>query len=417
MSDDDGGYAWATELGEGALKDAGVSLLGYGLSSLGVGFPNATDDAIGRLQSELNKIENQIVHLQNEMDSVLTAIDRSEYDTRAQSLDSIMDSISNISGNLHDALCISQNSSTPPRLADLTNPAKAADKAEIIRQIEAANLVTQLSVIHDGVMGPADGISLYQLLNTLILAKHRFISHADCLMLQNQMDYYQNAQYTQLWLVVEYYRAKGSTDLIDRAMETIRGNVYNELLQFGVTPQIVEGTVVDSKGKLLYYVADNPYVDFASTGDALFQIDALNLPLPGQWRLPTVAELLGDENTVGLFKGYDSSDGTPPQWLTKHGFPKDMTGIHFWTSTQIPAPDPNDYQVGTGEDCHVDTGAYLDAYYAWQAAGPPQYCVDSSNLNCFAVSKPDQAHVVAVQTLDAAHSVPLFNNGNTLSNT
>lgn len=130
-------------------------------------------------------------------------------------------------GNLHDTLCVSPNSPNPPRLADLINPAKAADKAEIIRQIEAANLVTQLSVIHDGVMGPSGGMSLYQVLNNLILDKHRFISHADCLMLQNQMNYYQNAQYTQLWLVVEYYRAKGATDLIDHAMETIKGNVYN----------------------------------------------------------------------------------------------------------------------------------------------------------------------------------------------
>lgn len=411
MSENDGGYAWATELGEGALKDAGVSLLGYGLSSLGIGFPNATDDAISKLQTELNLIENQIVALQNEMTNVQTAVSRDEFDTGVRVLGSIMDSISTISSNLHDALCVSKDSPNPPGLADLTNPAKAADKTEIIRQIEAANLVTQLSFIHDSVMGPAGGISLYQLLNNLLIAKHRFISRADCLMIQNLLDYYQNAQYTQLWLVVEYYRAKGTTDFIEHAIKTVRGNVYNEQEQFGVTPQIVEGTVVDPNSKLMFYVADNPYKDYDSARDFIFQLNVAMIGGQTGWRLPTVAELLGNDSTVGLFSGYDSKDGTPPQWLTKHGFPKDMTGIHFWTGDYIQPPNRSDYPNWwtSGEQYEADLAT-------WKTTDPSYFYVDSANLGYFEAQASAQAHVVAVLPVDAAHAAPLCTSDYTPSN-
>ncbi|MEA2786099.1 MAG: hypothetical protein QOF71_2203 [Candidatus Eremiobacteraeota bacterium] len=405
MGDSDDSFDWGTELGEGALKDAGVSLLGYGLSSLGVGFPNATDDAIGKLQSELNLIERQILSLKSEMDDVKTAIDRSEYDVRVAGLDSIMDSISDLSRDLHDALCISQGSPNTPRLADLINPLKLADKQEIMTGIETADLVNQLSVIHEGVTGSVNGVSLYQLLSNLIQAKHRFISPADCLMIKRQLDYYQNAQYTQLWLVVEYHRAKGATDFVQGAIDTMQGNVQQERSQFKPTP-MAEGTVVDQKSNLMLYMANCPYVDFDSAQDAISQMNSNSTGGKNDWRLPTVAELLGDDDTVGIFSQYDNSDGTPPQWLTQNGFPGDITGFHFWTSIQVPQPDPSEYETGEGEETVVSDAYYSD-YAKWANGGPPHYCVDSANLTYFRVDKPSPAHTVAVRNIQPSEKVPL----------
>lgn len=403
MSDDNDGYSWGTEIAEGALQNEAQSLLGYGLSSLGVGFPDPTDDAIAKLQSELNLIEKQINSLKSEMDDALTAIDRSEYDNRSEYLDGIMDAISDLSSKLHDALAGS-SSSNPPTLADLTNPSKLAEKTVIVTGIEAANLPNQLSVIHEGVTGHTNGVSLYQLLSNLIKDRHRFLTQRDCLAVQTQLNYYRNAQYTQLWLVVNYYRLKGATDFIQDAINTVQGNIGNEEHRFQTNTSIEEGTVVDQNSNLMLYVGGCPWVDFGSVQGIISQMNANWAGGANDWRLPTVAELLGDDNTVGLFSGYDSNDGSPVEWLTKHGFTNDMNGIHFWTSTQVPAPERRDF----GHYGQRSNEAYQEAYGKWQDGGPPQYCVDSANLNYFGVDQPNPAHVVAVRNILPFQKEPLF---------
>lgn len=118
-----------------------------------------------------------------------------------------------------------------------------------------------------------------------------------------------------------------------------------------------------------------------------------------------------DDNTVGLFSGYDSNDGTPPQWLTKHGFPKDMTGIHFWTSIPVPPPKRSDYA-----NDWEGTNTYEGDLQRWKQAGPQHFYVDSYNRTLAIAQDTAQAHVVAVQTIDAAHSEPLCTSDYTPSN-
>jgi hypothetical protein len=114
-----------------------------------------------------------------------------------------------------------------------------------------------------------------------------------------------------------------------------------------------------------------------------------------------VTEVLGSDNTKGILSGYDSNDGTPAQWLQKHGIPNDMTGIHFWTSTQVPAPNERDYLINAGTRvAHIDRKAY-ERDLDWWVVSNPYYCVDSSNRSYFRVDRPAQAHVVAVRNPQA----------------
>src|SRR5215210_3863186 len=114
MSDNDEtnlATSFAGEVAEGGLQNAATSLLGYGLSSLGLGFPDATSDALAALQSELNLIESQLVALKSEMDEVKTRIDQSEYDQRYTSLVPITDAVSDLTNQL--ALVVSQKAASP----------------------------------------------------------------------------------------------------------------------------------------------------------------------------------------------------------------------------------------------------------------------------------------------------------------
>jgi hypothetical protein len=204
--------------------------------------------------------------------------------------------------------------------------------------------------------------------------------------------------------VVEYYRAAGATDLIQGAIDTVQDNLRKEQSQFQLRPENpaypADNNVFDQKSTLMLYAGDCPYTDFNSAQDVISQMNSSWVGNRNDWRLPTLDELLGNDEIWGLFSEYNSNAGSPVQWLMVNGFPKDMTGIHFWTSTQVPPPDPNDsqYQYGQdGQDNPIPPERDYNAdLQAWQAGGPPTYCVDSSNLSQFGVNHSDQAHVVAV---------------------
>lgn len=375
----------------GAFGAVGSGLFGMALSGLGLGFPNSTDDALSALKSQLAMIESQLVDLQNEVDQVMTRVGVDEFDNRRQNLDSILDAISESSTNIKDAYTS----------GDITGGAASKTKSDIMNLINN-RLVGQLPVIHNAAAGDGDDLSLYTVLTQNLKGAHRFLSSDDSTKVKSLIDSLQSAQFVQFWLVAQYYRANGDTQsMITDATTLYQGNISEEKANFK-SNRIWEGVVADQVTGLMLFYGDCPYVDYNSAQTVL---SSMNQNFAGDvqgWRLPTVAELIGNDAGKGIFSGYDKNDGTPPQWLKKHGVPNDMTGVHFWTSIQVPPPNESDYLVNAGSrSAHIDRSAYQRDYDKWQAGGPPHYCVDSSNLNYFRVDEPAQAHVVAVRNPQA----------------
>ena len=392
MGDDTNLAEWgAGQIAGGAFGAVGSGLFGMALSGLGVGFPNSTDDALSALRSQLAMIESQLVDLKNEVDSVMNRVGVAEFDERRQTLDPILDAISESSTNIKDAVN-----------GNLTTAAATQTKSDIMASIRA-RLVDQLSVIHNAAAGDVSSLALYSLLTQNLKGAHRFLSADDSKAVKSLINSLQSAQFVQFWLVAQYYRANGDTQsMIDDASSLYQGNILEEKQNFQ-SNRIWEGVVADQVTGLMIYVGDCPYVDFNSTPGVLSTMNANFAGDVQGWRLPTVAELLGNDAGKGIFSDYDKNDGTPPQWLTKHGVPNDMTAVHFWTSTPVPAPDESDYLVDAGSRvAHIDRKAYERDLKNWQDGGnPPHYCVDSSNLNHFRVDQPSPAHVVAVRNPQA----------------
>ena len=76
----------AGQIAGGAFGALGSGLFGMALSGLGVGFPDATADAISALRSQLQMIETQIVGLKNEVADVMNRVGIAEADDRRQDL-------------------------------------------------------------------------------------------------------------------------------------------------------------------------------------------------------------------------------------------------------------------------------------------------------------------------------------------
>ena len=373
---------WGADLVEGGLQNAATSLLGYGLNSMGLGFPDATSGALAELQSELNLIETQLVALQGELNAVNVKIDQTDYGTRYGLMTEIVGNIDNLAQQL--ATVASEKAASPS-----TDYSAASGT---IKDSILADLVSNQSLISLNVLGPPGGQSIYELYSQLLKDSHRFLSAADSNAVQSLIDYYQSHQFTQLVLIVQYYHYIANSDgLVTDAINDYQAHIAAEA-KFQVTT-IPENVAIDQQSNLMIYLGDNPYVDHNTAVGTVEVSDMDGIAVLGfdDWRLPTLDELLS-----GVFSGYDSSGGTvtPPQWLVSHGFPKDITGIHFWTSTQVPPPNREEY----GRDVF----GYDRAQRAWEDNGGENqhYYVDSSNLGG-AAPIPDtaQAHVVAVRNI------------------
>jgi hypothetical protein len=388
MSDDTNLAGWGAEqIAGGAFGAVGSGLFGMALSGLSIGFPDSTDSELQEIQSQLTMIENQLVNLNQEVDDVMNRVGWDEQDTRRQNLDPIMVAISEASTYLNNALA--------GDLTSLTSSQAATDRQTIMGMIRP--LLDQLSVIHLAAVGDGDDTGLYDLLVQNLKGEHRFLSSADSNAVKSLMTNLQSAQFVQFSLVAQYYRANGdSQSMIDTAQSIYQSNITEERNNYQYN-KIWDGVVFDQVSGLEFYYGACPYVDYNSAQGVISQMNENYAGDAPGWRLPTIVELLGEGNTKGIFSGYNNNDGTPPQWLKKHGVPNDMTGIHFWTSNQVPPPVPTDFEVGRREHQAIDYDAYNAAFAAWQAAGPPHYFVDSANLGYFGVKEPDSAHVVAVR--------------------
>ena len=377
----------AGQIAGGAFSAVGSNLFGMALSGLGVGFPSSTDDSLGALKSQLAMIESQLVDLKNEVDEVIVRIGDAELNGRRQGLDSILDTISETSTNIKDAYTS----------GDFTT-AKASITREDIKTAIQLRLVGQLSVIHDAAAGDGDDLSMYRLLAQNLKGAHRFLSFEDSTKVKRLIDRLQSAQFTQFWLVAQYYRANGDLQsMITDATNLYEANILEERKNFK-SNRIWEGVAADQVTGLMIYYGDCPYVDYISAQNVISQMNANFAGDVQGWRLPTVAELLGNDDGKGIFSGYDKNDGTPAEWLHKHGVPKDMTGIHFWTSVQVPRPKESDFlKREQTRNAHIDKAAYHAAVVEWALGGPPHYVVDSANLSYFPVTFVSPAHVVAVR--------------------
>jgi hypothetical protein len=342
------------------------------------------------LQSELNLIETQLVALKSEMDVVKTRVDQSEYDNRYTSLLTITEPVHDLTSQL--ATVVSQKAAAPG--TDFS-----ANKTAIMQQI-LDKLVDDQSFISDTILGPAGGMSFYGLSSAVLKDLHRFLSTTDTDTVQTQVNYYQSQQFMQMLLIVQYYHALGNSDPeANSAITTYQANIGKQGV-FSIN-HIFPDAVVDQQSGLMIYIGEHPYAGYDSADGILAGLNASFAGDGVGWRLPTVAELLSNENTVGVFSGYDSKGGTvtPPQWLQSHGVPVDFTGTHFWTSIGVGEPDRRDYGS--------DVFGYDRAMNAWRAAGPQHYVVDSSNLGYFPASDTAQAHVVAVRTVLSWEKEPL----------
>lgn len=358
---------WAGgQLAGGAVGAVGSGLLTAGLSQVGIQMPGDNSAALAALKEELDKIVDMVDTVQNQIKNldahISQEISQSEFDIRASELEKTVQPIITLTKNYRKCVTASQTAGNSPD----TIQRIANDKADIMTQIRDI-LVPYPSLIHSQVAGGAGTKPLYEVYAELRKGLLRFLSYQDTDAMQARLDYYQNAQYLQQLLLVNYYNAgEGLASGADDAISTFQKNMLEEN-RFEVMP-IIPGQVLDQKTGLRLYVQHCDYVpwqqakDMPSTG----RQDELLAEL--QWRLPTLAELLSSSKVhgpiwhdgdspdvpVGIFTGYDSKGGSvsPAQWLMDNGVYQDLSGFHLWTSNvlmtilpernmPIPMPDNN----------------------------------------------------------------------------
>lgn len=247
------GATIATELGKGAASYVGGQLMGWGLKEAGIGFEDATQEQLNRMNEKLDQISRQLSDLEAKLDDVVSQISKqileSEYNTRVGQMSDLIGHIKSIREELNRY--ISNPVKNNPELLEKS-------RQEIITNIKN-KLISNENLIHNQLVGINSQKSLIKVFSEAVKKNHRFVTSKDSEKVNTMYEYFEAVQTSMLELMVEYYHAIGeggeNTNNIDRIISTYNNNIAAQkklLLQ-----SIPEDIVIDTKQNIMIYAGSH----------------------------------------------------------------------------------------------------------------------------------------------------------------
>ena len=243
------GATIATELGKGAASYIGGQLMGWGLKEAGIGFEDATQEQLNKMNEKLDQISRQLSDLEDKLDDVVSQISKqildSEYNTRVGQMSDFIGHITSIRDELNRF--INNPVKNNPELLEKS-------RQEIISNIKN-HLISNENLIHNQLIGVGSQESLIKVFSRAVKLNHRFVTSKDSEKVTTMYEYFEAVQTSMLELMVEYYHAIGeggeNTNNIDRIISTYDSNIAAQkklLLQ-----PVPEDIVIDTKLNLMIY--------------------------------------------------------------------------------------------------------------------------------------------------------------------
>lgn len=239
------GSTIAEELAKGAVAYVGGELMGWGLSEMGIGFKDETQEAIKEMSRKLDEISNKLDVLFVQMNQLKQQIIVSEYNVRVGQLEKLLSNIATIGASLNDF--IKNPIKDNPSLLE-------SSRNELISSIKL-NLINNEEIIHEQLMGIGGQEPLYKVWSRAVKGSKRFLNSEDSAKVQSMYDFFEMMQTTMLELEVEYYHAIGeggeNCNNINRILKAYDDNIKEQRALLLLS--IPENALLDTKNNMMIY--------------------------------------------------------------------------------------------------------------------------------------------------------------------
>ena len=232
----------------GALSYAGSQALCWVLSEIGIGFPDATAEAIKEMQEDLKEIKNMLTGLSVQLDSVYSSLSKeikqASYDVRVGQLIPLISTIKSVSADITFLAGVT--------VSDATKTWIAEEQARL-KIVIGQQLLPQLDAIHTQQTGIGGAEGLIQVWSKVIASRRRFLGPEDSKMMHAQFDFFDWLQLSLFGLAIEYYHAAMPKDLArDKLKPLVDGYLANRKTQLAMRPlEIPAHAVVETRTGLM----------------------------------------------------------------------------------------------------------------------------------------------------------------------
>ncbi len=229
----------------------GGQCTGWALAQMGIGFEDATDADIKKMQQNLTVIQNEIIALQNQMKELervlITQSYKASYDNRMSVMNDYLTAIEGMRDEMVDLATHTMSDAERDRR-----------RQALINKIEL-DLVYNQENIYNELMGRNSQTALLDVWYQITYGRHRYISDNDYAAMRTMLDYFTQVQVWVLELMVKYYHAigEGGTDTsgIDRAIATFNSNADEQ--EGKLKQPVPDRFFIDKQQKLVIYTGIN----------------------------------------------------------------------------------------------------------------------------------------------------------------
>jgi len=317
-------------LASGAASYVGGQLAGWVLDKIGLGFPDATLEAIKEMQRTLGQIKQMISDLSVQLDQSLHQLSheiaQTNYDVRIGQLIALIDHVETISADLHFLAGMAGSKQS--------EQSKKWVETERIRltQLISQEILVHIDAIHKQQAGVSGTVGLIQVWSKIVAGRHRFLDASDSALMREQFDYYDALQLALFNLALEYHHATGAPPgKLKNLVETYERNRKKQLAM--VAKPIPEGTVVETRSGLM--IAPRALLDAGYS--SMYRHFRVNPAKAGRyaghadWRMPAKNEI------EQIFYGWKGA--SVAAWAITQGYPKEFVAPEFnLLLTNSPAP-------------------------------------------------------------------------------
>jgi hypothetical protein len=322
---------WVGEnLASGAVSYAGGQLAGWVLDKIGLGFPDATLEAIKEMQKTLGQIKQMISDLSVQLDQTLRQlsheISQTNYDVRIGQLIPLVDRIETISEDLHYLAGMAG-----PKLSKQDERWIETERVRLTHLI-GHEILVDINAIHKQQVGISGTVGLIQVWSKIVAGRHRFLDANDSALMREQFDFYDALQLALFNLALEYHHAKGApAKKLENLVETYERNRKKQLAM--VAKPIPKDTVVETRSGLM--IAPRALSDAGySSMYHHFRVNPAKADRYAgyaDWRMPAKNEI------EQIFYGWKG--GSVAAWAIAQGYPEEDIAPEFnLLLTNRPAP-------------------------------------------------------------------------------
>ena len=222
---------WAAgQLANGAMSYAGGQVFGWGLSQLGLGSPNKTDEQLAEIKEQLNTMQTQMREMKTQLGQIKRQLDdlsnqllgveqRLSAEMKEVKWDVLMSQIKNYLISIES---INEQLTTFIAAAKPNPTAEELKAQNTVRDLIMERIRLELlggagtdiqRVVHSSLYGFQGTTPMLKLWSQIVKSHRRFLTAEDSVDVKAQFDYFDTAQILLTQIIVEYYHVKASAEV------------------------------------------------------------------------------------------------------------------------------------------------------------------------------------------------------------